>query len=129
MADTPKCPDCGGPLAEEGWFDHAVTHEVARVYLQPLIAERIDTLILGCTHYPLLKGAIAAAVGPGVTLVDSASAVAKQVAELLPQIGPRPTKVGQVRLLVTDAAARFVRIARDILDEGATDLELIDLAD
>ncbi|MFL5272631.1 MAG: glutamate racemase, partial [Anaeromyxobacteraceae bacterium] len=68
------------PLAEEGWTDPAdeVVRGVARRYLAPLRAARIDTLVLGCTHYPLLAGAIAAEL-PGVTLVDSAAAVAVEV--------------------------------------------------
>ena len=69
------------PLAEEGWWDHPVTREVAALYLEPFTGGRVDTLILGCTHYPLLRPAIAAAVGDGVHLVDSAEAVAAEVAE------------------------------------------------
>jgi glutamate racemase len=58
------------PLAEEGWLDHPVTHEVARIYLAPVVSAGIDTLILGCTHYPMLRGAIAAAAGRDVRLVS-----------------------------------------------------------
>lgn len=116
------------PLAEEGWFDHPVTHQVAETYLGDLAAAGIDTLILGCTHYPLLQRAIAAAVGPGVTLVDSAAAVADEVARehLAPRLGSG--RQGGLQLLVTDAAARFARIATYILgDPLPAPLELIDL--
>jgi glutamate racemase len=116
------------PLAEEGWFDHPVTDEVARIYLSDLPGQGIDTLILGCTHYPLLRGAISRAVGDGVRLVDSASAVAEQVGEILARRAvAAPAGSGQVRLLVTDAAARIARIARLILPEHDGGLELVDL--
>jgi glutamate racemase len=117
------------PLAEEGWLDHPVTREVARIYLQPLVSAGIDTLILGCTHYPMLRSAIVAATGEGVRLVDSAEAVASDVATVLGERGLAGDGQGGTRLLVTDAAARFFRIARLILGDGARPLELVDLAD
>src|SRR4051812_4127255 len=58
------------PLVEEGWIDHPVTAQVAREYLAPLMDEQIDTLVLGCTHYPLLKDVLCRALGRGVTLID-----------------------------------------------------------
>jgi glutamate racemase len=117
------------PLAEEGWWDHPVTDEVARLYLEPFTGGRVDTLILGCTHYPLLRGAIARAVGTGVQLVDSAEAVAGEVAEALSRGALDAAAAGGLRLLVTDAAARITRIARLILPEVAINLELVDLPD
>jgi glutamate racemase len=117
------------PLAEEGWFDHPVTREVARIYLEPLAAAGIDTLILGCTHYPLLRGAIAAGIGPDVSLVDSASSVAAEVAGLLDDRSLRSNDGGALSVLVTDAAARVRRIAELILEEHHTPLELVDLPD
>jgi glutamate racemase len=71
------------PLAEEGWVDHQVTRMVAKEYLFPLTLEKIDTLILGCTHYPILRSAISAAVGRSVTLIDSAEATAAEVERTL----------------------------------------------
>lgn len=116
------------PLAEEGWFDHPVTHQVAKVYLGDLVAAGIDTLILGCTHYPLLHRAIAAAVGPGVTLVDSADALADELAATHLLAGRHGDQRGSLQLLVTDAAARFARIATYILgDPLPAPLELVDL--
>jgi glutamate racemase len=117
------------PLVEEGWFDHPVTREVARVYLEPFAGGRVDTLILGCTHYPLLRGAISEAVGAGVRLVDSAEAVAGEVVEILGRGGMTSPTGGGLQLLVTDAAARVTRIARLILPEVTVDLELVDLPD
>lgn len=113
------------PLAEEGWLDHPVTRQVAQEYLAPLASAGIDTLILGCTHYPLLRGAIAAAVGDAVTLVDSAEAVADEVAALVTEQGLAGGN--GVELMVTDAAARFSRIAALILGPDTGPLELVDL--
>ncbi len=116
------------PLAEEGWFDHPVTRQVAEAYLADMAAAGIDTLILGCTHYPLLRRAIGAAVGPSVTLVDSATALADEIEaeRLAERLGSG--RQGGLELLVTDAAARFARIAGYILgDPLPAPLELIDL--
>jgi glutamate racemase len=117
------------PLAEEGWWDHPVTREVARLYLEAFTGGRVDTLILGCTHYPLLRGVIGATVGDRVRLVDSAEAVAGEVAELVGRGGLAAPAAAGLRLLVTDAAARITRIARLILPEVAVNLELVDLPD
>ena len=117
------------PLVEEGWFNHPITREVATVYLEPFAGGRVDTLILGCTHYPMLRDAIADCVGAAVRLVDSAEAVAAEVAEILGRGAMASPGVPGLRLLVTDAAARVTRIARLILPEVAVNLELVDLAD
>jgi len=75
------------PLIEEGWVDHAVTLQVARHYLEHLGACEVDALILGCTHYPLLKGLLEKVVEPGVVLVDSAEETAVEVEALLNEKG------------------------------------------
>src|SRR5512135_2166212 len=74
------------PLVEEGWTDNDVAELVARKYLSPLGDSGIDTLVLGCTHYPLLKTVIGKAVGPGITLIDSARETAKEVADVLDKL-------------------------------------------
>jgi glutamate racemase len=71
------------PLVEEGWFDHLATRLIAQEYLKPVIAEQIDTLVLGCTHYPLLKPLLQDILGPEVTLIDSAEAMADIAADLI----------------------------------------------
>jgi len=115
------------PLAEEGWFDHPVTREVARTYLAPF-RNAVEVLILGCTHYPPLKLAIEDAVGPHVRLVDSALAVAEALAAMQADGRVAPAAAsGSARLLVTDAAARFSRIARLLLPDVDVSLELVDL--
>lgn len=70
-------------LVEEGWLNDGITREIAVRYLRPLKEKKIDTLILGCTHYPLLKEVIGAQMGKGVTLIDSAKQVARHVQEVL----------------------------------------------
>ena len=71
------------PLVEEGWFDHPATKLIVQEYLKPVIAEQIDTLVLGCTHYPLLKPLLQDILGPQVNLIDSAEAMADIAADLI----------------------------------------------
>ncbi len=76
------CPLFVG-LAEEGWWNNEVTLMTARTYLQSIKEMQVDTLVLGCTHYPLLQAVIAKVMGPGVVLINSASEVAKTIGEVL----------------------------------------------
>jgi glutamate racemase len=71
------------PLVEEGWTDHPVTRMVAAEYLRPLKQVEVDVIVLGCTHYPLLRSVLEEEVGPGVTLVDSGEETAEAVARIL----------------------------------------------
>ena len=104
------------PLAEEGWTDGAVAHGVAETYLASLARSGIDTLILGCTHYPLLKPLIAEVMGPAVTLVDSAEETAREVAARLAADGmARAAGPGSTSFFVTDAPERFIRIGQRFL--------------
>ena len=103
------------PLAEEGWTEGSVARGVAETYLASLARSGIDTLILGCTHYPLLKPLIAEVMGPSVTLVDSAEETAREVARLLADEGVRPRGPGATSFFVTDAPDRFVRIGQRFL--------------
>src|SRR5471030_1874556 len=92
------------PLVEEGWFDHTVTYQVAQQYLGDMKKNKIDTLILGCTHYPLLKGVLHNVMGPKVQLVDSAREVALQVNQLLTKKRLLRTRLGpcQHTFIVSD---------------------------
>lgn len=105
------------PLVEEGWLEDSVTREVVGRYLEPLVHAKIDTLILGCTHYPLLEPVFRAVVGPDVRLLDSADAVSDQVAVLLD--GAVPHSNGEqgcaLQAFVTDDSPRFARIAEAVL--------------
>jgi glutamate racemase len=113
------------PLAEEGWTDPAdeVLRVVARRYLSPLLEARIDTLVLGCTHYPLLKAAIAEAL-PGVRLVDSAEAIAAEVRE---RLGAVPGPAGRHRFFVTDTPERFLAVAGRFLGRPVPGAEHVDV--
>lgn len=138
------------PLAEEGWWDDSVTEQVAHRYLDPLLEQGIDTLVLGCTHYPLLRPVLGRVAGPEVTLVDSADAVAEMVAAELEgavesEAGERappraaPLDPSGLEIFVTDASSGFASFARRILGptlaaggsegsgEGALTLEWVDV--
>jgi glutamate racemase len=80
---TPRACPLFVPLVEEGWTDHEATRLVAREYLAPLVAAEIDTLVLGCTHYPLLKPLLREVLGAGVRLIDSAEETAAETARTL----------------------------------------------
>lgn len=115
------------PLVEEGWLEDPVTHLVAERYLAPLIEGGVDTLVLGCTHYPLLAPVLSRLLGPRVTLVDSGEAVAAELAAGLTARGLLARgRRGEDHFLVTDAAERFGRLAERILG-GAVSLELVEL--
>lgn len=104
------------PLAEEGWAEHEVTRLTAVEYLQPMIKAQIDTLVLGCTHYPLLRRTLQKVLGPQVMLVDSAEETALMVAELFREQGlSRPQHGGSRAFFVTDVPTRFERVGRAFL--------------
>lgn len=117
------------PLAEEGWAAHPVTRQVVAEYLAPLLRENIDTLVLGCTHYPLLSETIRSVVGPQVRLVDSAASTAAEVAEMLEQDGliAKPDQEGEVRFFVTDVPTRFQRIGGDFLGAKLHDVAQVEI--
>jgi len=115
------------PLVEEGWFDHPVTRLTAREYLKPVLAQGIDTLVLGCTHYPLLKPLLQEEAGAGITLIDSAEAMAAITANLLTDSGvgnPRRTAPGY-RFFVTDVPYRFQTIGEQILGRTLSHVEIV----
>lgn len=105
------------PLAEEGWVDRKITEDIAREYLGTLLAARVDTLILGCTHYPLLKPLLQKVVGKHVLLVDSAMELASEVKELLNETGmaQQGIRKPKYQFLVSDQPKHFRRLARRFL--------------
>ncbi len=105
------------PLVEEGWVNHPVSRLVLEEYLRPLLRHRIDTLVLGCTHYPLLKRAIRKIAGPEVVLIDSAESCARQVGRELAARGllANRRRSGRLRACLTDETARFGEIAQRFL--------------
>jgi len=118
------------PLVEEGWLNHSTTSAVLREYLRPLLRAKIDTLILGCTHYPLLKSAIAKVVGPNVKLIDSADACAADVRERLAHMGllTECRKPGTIQSFVTDETERFVDLARRFVGAKIDPAQRVELA-
>jgi glutamate racemase len=115
------------PLVEEGWFDHPVTRLTAREYLKPVLAEGVDTLVLGCTHYPLLKPLLMSITGPQIGLVDSALAMADITAHLLSEAGlenPRDSAPGY-RFFVTDVPYRFRTIGEHFLGRTLPNVEIV----
>jgi glutamate racemase len=106
------------PLVEEGWTDNAVVELTVKNYLGSLKQSGIDTLILGCTHYPLLKRTIRKFLGEGVRLVDSAEEVAREVNALLKSHSlARTHGKGAHGFFVTDAPERFIKVGRRFLGE------------
>lgn len=122
-------------LAEEGWTEGAVVDAVLARYLDPVfeVAARPDALVLGCTHFPVFRGAIAARAGPTLTVVDSAATTAAEVAAALASAGlarPVAAGAGRARFLVTDGPERFARVGAVFLGSpvAADAVELVDLA-
>lgn len=116
------------PLVEEGWLDKSVTEDVAQEYLAPLKAERIDTLILGCTHYPLLKPVLQKVMGRGVVLIDSAAETAREVKKLLEakglvRLNRRPPHHA---FLVSDEPEHFRGVAKRFLGQDLPHVRRVD---
>lgn len=118
------------PLAEEGWTDNSIAEEVARIYLEPFTKGAVDCLILGCTHYPLLQKVIAGACGDGVTLVNSARAVAKRLEEELKRGGlMNENGKGGRSYFVTDSPERARLVGGRFLGEDLSNkIELAELS-
>jgi glutamate racemase len=117
------------PLAEEGWVDNEVARLTAGIYLEDLKKHGVDTLVLGCTHYPILKEVIAEVMGPEVTLVDSAEQTALTVASILAEQGllrPRGER-GNHHYYVTDIPAGFIRVGNRFLGGGLGDVYQVNL--
>ncbi len=117
------------PLVEEGWIDHEVTEQVARIYLEEGLAS-IDTLILGCTHYPLLKTVLQRVLGEDVCLVDSAEETAQALAGLLEAQGLLNRKGPESvrRYFSTDAPEKMRDMAQRFLGHAVESVQLTDLA-
>jgi glutamate racemase len=125
------------PLAEEGWADEDVARTIAQTYLQDL-RSKIDTLVLGCTHYPILRNVIQETVGDPVELIDSGEATAREVKSLLKEKDLARLSAGTGALdrqlcddldhfYVTDAAERFGRVAERFLGSKPSRLEAVEV--
>ncbi len=107
------------PLAEEGWTDHKATELIAKEYLFPLTLEKIDTLILGCTHYPLLKDVIGRVLHNAVALIDSGEATAEAVRILLDEQELRNTSTlkPNLQFYVSDVPHKFTEVGERFLGQ------------
>jgi len=103
------------PLVEEGWEDDPITREIVKRYLEAPLDAGVDTLILGCTHYPVLKRVIQELVGPQVTLVDSAQEIARRLQTDLREGRIASGNHGELRVLTTDISPSFKQLGSRIL--------------
>ena len=119
------------PLVEEGWLDEKITVDVAKEYLVPLLEKGIDTLLLGCTHYPLLEQSIAMVTGSEVMLVDSAETTAKEVAELSRSGQPAEKGHGDRahQFFLSDIPRNFAEIGKRFLGREIEPVHRVDLVE
>lgn len=118
------------PLVEEGWIEENVTYEIAKKYLKGLIEEKVDTIILGCTHYPLIKDTLQQIVGDGVYLVNPALETAKELKRLIDgRELSRNTSAGHHAFYVSDRAEKFQAFAKRILNHSMLPVQLIAIED
>lgn len=116
------------PLVEEGWVEHPVTEQVAHVYLDEIFqdgARGADVLLLGCTHYPLIRPLLRKVAPPQVQIVDSAESTAQAVAQQVKGCGSAHT--GHVRCFATDSVEKFRRLGGRFLGRQLDEIELIDI--
>jgi glutamate racemase len=114
------------PLVEEGWTDHEATRLIAREYLAPLVAADIDTLVLGCTHYPLLKPLLCEVLGPDVRLIDSAEETAAETARTLAGAGlAAPNDADPTyRFVASDDPLQFLQLGQRFLGDTIEGVEI-----
>jgi glutamate racemase len=125
------------PLVEEGWVNHSVTEEIAGIYLGEAFSDHFadaDVLLLGCTHYPLLKAMLQRVVPPGVTMVDSAEFTALAVKAVINVADSRPNAASAhqsdhyaMKFFVTDSTEKFSRLGKIFLDREITNITHVDL--
>jgi len=115
------------PLVEEGWFDHPAAELIAGEYLQPLRETAVDTLVLGCTHYPLLKPLLQRVMGPAVTLIDSAQETASELARVLEtrDLAVADGRPVVHRFAVSDDEARFRLVGARFIGERLERAEVV----
>ena len=122
------------PIVEEGWEGHPVAKTIAEEYLKPLIANKIDTLVLGCTHYPILKNVIQEVVGPEVVLINSADVVSKYLDNYLSPASLETSNsltanADRDQFFVSDNEEKFREIASRILNRNVDRIVKVKLAE
>jgi glutamate racemase len=114
------------PLVEEGWIEKDATRLIAQEYLQPLVDARVDTVVLGCTHYPLLKGVLTDVLGESVRLIDSAAETAVETRRVLAGRGIEapPARDPLRRFIASDDSSQFLRLGQRFLGHALDAVEL-----
>lgn len=114
------------PLVEEGWVDHDATRLIAEEYLHPLLEADVDAVVLGCTHYPLLKGVIAKVLGNGVTLIDSAEETARETAAVLRDacLDAALNTEPRHRFVASDDPLMFLQLGQRFLGDAIESVEV-----
>jgi glutamate racemase len=113
------------PLVEEGWTDHEATRAIAREYLAPFMDDEVDTLVLGCTHYPLLKPLIAQIVGPDVRLIDSAEETALDTQRMLAESALAAANgEGSYRFVASDDKEQFLSLGQRFFGDTIESVEI-----
>ena len=117
------------PLAEEGWIDHKVTQLVAKEYLSELREKKIDSLVLGCTHYPILIDTIQKVIGKNVKLIDSGTPAARLVEDYLNgrQLRNQSVHQGSNEFYVSDVPAKFKEVAERFLGRKIVHMHKVEL--
>jgi glutamate racemase len=117
------------PLVEEGWVDTEPTRAIARNYLAPLVSAEVDTVVLGCTHYPLMKTVIGNVVGREVRLIDSAEETARETGEVLRANGLENTTPNEARyrFIASDAPDTFLALGERFLGSAIDRVEALTL--
>ena len=115
------------PLAEEGWHKGKITKQITETYLEEILKKDIDVMILGCTHYPLLKSAIQEVTGKSVLLVDSAEEIAREIRDNINKENNSEIKNSNNEFYLTDVSESFIRIAGTFLGEELNEVNLTDL--
>lgn len=125
---TKACP-LFVPMADEGWVEGEIIERIAQQYLEPIKETGIDVLVLGCTHYPLLKNTIQKIVGNGITLVDSAEETASQIKDILAQKNLlNDSNAESTReFYLTDTSETFISVAGRFLGEKIDKIEMVDI--
>ena len=118
------------PLVEEGWIDEEITDRTVKKYIKPLLAKKIDTLVLGCTHYPLLRKTLERNLDKNIILVDSATSTALEVKRILDKKSLLASKNGKkyLKFYVSDNPEKFKKIGRRFFSKNITTIKKIDLA-
>jgi glutamate racemase len=114
------------PIVEEGWLDHEATRLIAREYLAPVVEAGVDTLVLGCTHYPLLKPLLRDVMGPSVRLIDSAEETAAEAGRTLAEDGlaAPPASESAYRFVASDDPDQFLRVGQRFLGGAVENVEI-----